>query len=89
MIKETIFAAVIAAAALCLTIPAAAEPQTYTTGDGVLSIDLPDENWKEMSDPGKWVSFSDGANLITLEHLSTTSSRGIRMAVPTQPTSRR
>ena len=70
MIKKTIFAAVIAAAALCLTIPAAAEPQTYTTGDGVLSIDLPDENWKEMSDPGKWVSFSDGANLITLEHLS-------------------
>lgn len=70
MIKKTIFAAVVAAAALCLTIPAAAEPQTYTTGDGVLSIDLPDENWKEMSDPGKWVSFSDGANLITLEHLS-------------------
>ena len=70
MIKKTILAAVIAAAALCLTIPAAAEPQTYTTGDGVLSIDLPDENWKEMSDPGKWVSFSDGANLITLEHLS-------------------
>ena len=70
MIKKTILAAVVAAAALCLTIPAAAEPQTYTTGDGVLSIDLPDENWKEMSDPGKWVSFSDGANLITLEHLS-------------------
>ena len=70
MIKKTILAAVIAAAALCLTIPAAAEPQTYTTSDGVLSIDLPDENWKEMSDPGKWVSFSDGANLITLEHLS-------------------
>ena len=70
MIKKTIFAAVVAAAAFCLTIPAAAEPQTYTTGDGVLSIDLPDENWKEMSDPGKWVSFSDGANLITLEHLS-------------------
>ena len=70
MIKKTIFAAVVATAAFCLTIPAAAEPQTYTTGDGVLSIDLPDENWKEMSDPGKWVSFSDGANLITLEHLS-------------------
>ena len=70
MIKKTIFAAVVAAAAFCLTIPAAAEPQTYTTEDGVLSIDLPDENWKEMSDPGKWVSFSDGANLITLEHLS-------------------
>ena len=70
MIKKTIFAAVVAAAAFCLTIPAAAEPQTYTTGDGVLSIDLPDENWKEISDPGKWVSFSDGANLITLEHLS-------------------
>ena len=70
MIKKTLFAAVVAAAALCMAIPAAAEPQVFTTSDGVLSIELPDENWKEMADPAKWVSFSDGANLITLEHLS-------------------
>lgn len=70
MIKKTLFATVVAAAALCMAIPAAAEPQVFTTSDGVLSIELPDENWKEMADPAKWVSFSDGANLITLEHLS-------------------
>ncbi|MBQ8306927.1 MAG: SH3 domain-containing protein [Blautia sp.] len=68
MIKKTIFATLAAAAILCLAVPAAAE--TYTTSDGVLSIELPNESWKEMQDPLKWVALSDGANLITIEHYS-------------------
>ena len=70
MIKKTMFVATLAAAVLCMAVPALAEPQEYTTSDGVLSIELPDENWKEMADPATWAAFSDGANLITLEHLS-------------------
>ena len=66
--KKTILAAAMAAAALCMVMPAAAE--TFTTSDGVLSIELPDESWKEMQDPVKWVALSDGANLITIDHYS-------------------
>ena len=67
--KKKLFAAVVAAAAvLAFTLPAAAE--TFTSADGVFSIDLPNENWKEMADPQKWIALSDGSNLITVEHLS-------------------
>ena len=70
MMKKAMFAATLAAAVMWMAVPALAEPQEYTTSDGVASIQLPDENWKEMADPATWASFSDGANLITLEHLS-------------------
>ena len=68
MLKKTVFAALAAAAVLCMAVPAAAE--TFTTEDGVLSMELPDENWKQMPDPVRWVSISDGANLITIDHYS-------------------
>lgn len=61
----TVFAA---AAVLCMAVPAAAE--TFTAENGVLSIDLPNENWKEMQDPAKWIALSDGANVMTVQHLS-------------------
>lgn len=48
----------------------AAEDSSYETEDGILSIDLPNENWKAIQDPQKWAAFSDGSNLITLEHYS-------------------
>lgn len=67
MTRKTGFA-ILAASVLCLAAPVYAE--TFTTADGVLSIELPDENWKEIQDPMKWVALSDGANLITIEHYS-------------------
>lgn len=57
-----------AAAAFVLTVPAAAA--TYTSSDGVLSIDFPNDNWKEIQDPTKWIALSDGGNVITIDHYS-------------------
>ena len=66
--KKSLLAALTAAAVLCIAAPASAE--TFTSQDGVLSIDLPNENWKEVTDPTKWIVLSDGANSLTVEHLS-------------------
>ena len=66
--KKSLLAALVAAAALSAALPAYAE--TFTAPNGVLSIDLPNENWKLMQDPSKWLVFSDGANMLTVEHLS-------------------
>lgn len=52
------------------TAPAEAAGNIFTSEDGVLSIALPDDSWKEIQDPTKWIALSDGANLITLEHFS-------------------
>ena len=61
-------AAIAALAALGAAIPAAAE--TFTSDDGIISIELPSENWKQIQDEEKWIALSDGSNLITLEHYS-------------------
>lgn len=45
-----------------------AAANVFTSEDGILSITLPNENWKQIQDPAKWIALSDGANLITLEH---------------------
>ncbi|MBO7709842.1 MAG: SH3 domain-containing protein [Lachnospiraceae bacterium] len=66
--KKTAFAAFAAAAVLALAVPAAAE--TFTASNGILSIDLPDDSWKEMTDPARWIVLSDGANMITIDHLA-------------------
>ena len=66
--KRTAFAAFAAAAVLALCVPAAAE--TFTASNGILSIDLPDDSWKEMTDPARWIVLSDGANMITIDHLA-------------------
>ena len=61
----------ILAAVMVLTmavVPALAAP--FSSSDGILSIELPDEGWTEIQDPEKWLAFSDGANLITIEHFS-------------------
>ena len=66
---------------LCMALPAAAEEtaatetpaeaeNTYTSSDGVLSIELPNESWKEIMDPAHWIVLSDGANMITIDHFS-------------------
>ena len=48
--------------------PAAAE--TFTSQDGVVSIELPCENCKQIEDVTQWITLSDGANQITIEHYS-------------------
>ena len=68
MKKRVLFAAAAAAAVLCMALPAAAE--TFTSEDGVLSIELPDDSWKEMEDSSKWIVLSDGGNVITIDHFS-------------------
>ena len=55
-------------AAAMFTVPAAAE--TFTSSDGILSIELPSADWKQMTDPVTWIVLSDGANMITIDHLS-------------------
>ena len=65
--KKTLLA-LTAAFAVCLCVPAAAE--TFVSSDGVLSIELPGDNWKEVTDPTKWIALSDGDNVITIDHFS-------------------
>ena len=43
---------------------------TFTTSDGVLSVELPNDTWKEVEDPSKWVVLSDGDDIVTIEHYS-------------------
>ena len=47
-----------------------ASENVFTSEDGILSIALPDDTWKQIQDPAKWLAFSNGADLITLEHFS-------------------
>ena len=68
MIRKTTLAILAVLTALCFAVPAAAE--TFTSPDEVLSIDLPDKNWKQIEDPSKWLAFSDGGSVITIEHYS-------------------
>ena len=66
--KKSLLIGFAAAALFAIAVPAAAE--TFTSSDGVLSIDLPSESWKEITDPSKWIVLSDGSNMITVDHLS-------------------
>ena len=68
--KKSVIAVLALAFAAFLTVPAAAEPETITTADGVLSIELPNENWKEIEDSTKWVALSDGGSVLTIDHFS-------------------
>ncbi|MBR2528660.1 MAG: SH3 domain-containing protein [Blautia sp.] len=42
---------------------------TFISYDGVLSIQAPSDRWKVISDPLYWFAMSDGANVITINHL--------------------
>lgn len=68
MIRKSTLAAIVLILILCFAMPAAAE--TFTSQDGVFSIELPSESWKEIVDPTKWIALSDGGNVITVEHYS-------------------
>ena len=66
--KRTIFAALALTFAVSLGMPAAAE--VYTAPNGVLSVELPSDDWQVIVDPSKWIVLSDGGNVITVEHYS-------------------
>ena len=44
--------------------------EVFTTENGVLSIKLPAEDWKEITDPTRWVVLSNGVDMITIDHFS-------------------
>ena len=66
--KKLTIAALAAASILALAVPAAAD--TFTSPNGIMSMELPNDGWKEMADPTRWVALSDGANLITVDHFA-------------------
>lgn len=70
--KKTVIAVMALTCAALLSVPASAESETktYTTSDGVLSIELSNDTWKQVEDPTKWVVLSDGDDVITIEHYS-------------------
>ena len=49
---------------------AAAEGNKFTTENGVLAIDLPSADWKEIMDPSSWVVLSNGVDMITIDHFA-------------------
>lgn len=42
----------------------------FTTSDSVLTIQTPDDTWKEIKDPNTWVTLANGKDTITLLHYS-------------------
>ena len=45
-------------------------PRTYITGNGALSIELPDFSWRSVEDPDHLAAFSDKANRVELSHVA-------------------
>ncbi len=43
---------------------------TVTTPDGVLSIEIPGDEWEEKEDSDHWFEISDGANSVVIDHLA-------------------
>lgn len=54
--------------AIGMAVPAAA--QSYTSPDGILSIELPGDGWEQLEDHTKWIALSNGSDLITIEHFA-------------------
>lgn len=48
---------------------ASAETVPFTTEDGVLSMELSDESWKDVDDQDTWVTLTNGSDVITLFHI--------------------
>lgn len=68
MIRKTLIAIFAIITTLCFAIPAAAE--TFTSAAGIISIELPNEDWEQVGDTTKWIALSDGENTITIDHMS-------------------
>ena len=72
-------AMVLAGTAVCTVAFAEEAPQaeesatkTFTTEDGVLSIQIPrdDDNWSAIHDPNSWFAITDGTDMITVDHIA-------------------
>ncbi len=59
-----------AAPAAAAETPVITAPSTVTTQDGVLSIQLPGDNWKIVEDAKYWFVITNGTDIITIDHLS-------------------
>ena len=68
MKKKAILLGITTAAMLLFSCAAFAE--TYTTDDGVISIEAPSASWAKVTDPNYWFAMTDGKNTITIDHLS-------------------
>ena len=77
--KKTL--AIVLAAGMLMAVPALAReaapetanvsaPRVITTTDGVLSMQLPDDNWKVTEDSQAWFVVTNGNDTITIDHLS-------------------
>ena len=65
MILAMMTAAVLTAAAM------SASAEVFTTTDGVMSVETPeDESWAVVVDPKVWFTITDGKNIISVDHLS-------------------
>lgn len=42
----------------------------FTTSDSVLTLQIPDDDWKQVNDNQTWVTLTDGNDQITLQHYS-------------------
>ena len=69
MLKKLLVTILTITVLLGLAVPAAAA-ETFTSSNGVISIELPSESWQEITDLANWITLSDGANLITINHYS-------------------
>ena len=58
------------AAGLMILGAATVNAATYTSADGVISIEAPSDAWVQTADPNYWFVISDGKNSITVDHLS-------------------
>ena len=68
---KVLFCAAAIGAAMCTA--ATVNAETFTTDDGVVSIETPDETqktWAKVVDPNYWFVISDGDCTITMDHLS-------------------
>ena len=77
--KKTL--AIVLAAGMLMAVPAlareaapetanASAPRVVTTTDGVLSMQLPSDNWKVTEDSQAWFVVTNGSDTITIDHLS-------------------
>ena len=77
--KKTL--AIVLAAGMLMAVPALAReaapenttvsaPRMITTADGVLSMQLPGDNWKVTEDSQAWFVVTNGSDTITIDHLS-------------------
>ena len=69
MLKKILVAILTITVLLGLAVPVAAA-ETFTSSNGVISIELPNESWREITDLANWISLSDGGNLVTINHYS-------------------